>query len=40
MGYYIEVPKKKGKAQQIVELYGAGLCLVLHHLKTLRQMRP
>ena len=22
MGYYIEVPKSKGKAQQVVELYG------------------
>jgi len=25
MGYYIEVPEKKGKAQQIVELYGARI---------------
>lgn len=23
MGYYIEVPNKKGKAQQLVDLYGA-----------------
>ena len=25
MGYYIEVPQNKGKAQQIVELYGAKI---------------
>lgn len=25
MGYYIEVPNKKGKAQQIVELYGGRI---------------
>lgn len=25
MGYYIEVPNNKGKAQQIVELYGARI---------------
>ena len=25
MGYYIEVPKSKGKAQQIVELYGGRI---------------
>lgn len=25
MGYYIEVPEKKGKAQQIVELYGGRI---------------
>ena len=25
MGYYIEVPKNKGKAQQIVDLYGARI---------------
>ena len=27
MGYYIEVPKNKGKAQQIVELYGGRIAL-------------
>ncbi len=25
MGYYIEVPEDKGKAQQIVELYGGRI---------------
>ncbi len=25
MGYYIEVPRNKGKAQQIVELYGGQI---------------
>ena len=25
MGYYIEVPQNKGKAQQLVELYGAEI---------------
>lgn len=25
MGYYIEVPENKGKAQQIVELYGGTI---------------
>ena len=25
MGYYIEVPKNKGKAEQLVELYGATI---------------
>ena len=25
MGYYIQVPNNKGKAQQIVELYGAKI---------------
>ncbi|GAH39307.1 unnamed protein product [marine sediment metagenome] len=25
MGYYIEVPRNKGKAQQIVELYGGRI---------------
>lgn len=25
MGYYIEVPHNKGKAQQLVELYGAEI---------------
>ncbi len=25
MGYYIQVPKNKGKAQQIVELYGGRI---------------
>ena len=25
MGYYIQVPKNKGKAQQLVELYGAEI---------------
>lgn len=25
MGYYIEVPSNKGKAQQIVELYGGRI---------------
>lgn len=24
MGYYIEVPKSKNKAQQLIELYGAA----------------
>ena len=27
MGYYIEVPENKGKAQQIVELYGGRIVL-------------
>jgi len=27
VGYYIEVPKNKGKAQQIVELYGGRIVL-------------
>ncbi len=27
MGYYIEVPKNKGKAQQIVELHGGRILL-------------
>lgn len=25
MGYYIEVPRMKGKAEQLVELYGARI---------------
>lgn len=25
MGYYIEVPRNKGKAQQLVDLYGAQI---------------
>ncbi len=28
MGYYIEVPKNKGKAQQIVELYGGRIVFI------------
>ena len=27
MGYYIQVPNNKGKAQQIVELYGGRIAL-------------
>ncbi len=28
MGYYIQVPKDKNKAQQIVELYGGRIAVV------------
>lgn len=31
MGFYIEVPKNKGKAQQIVELYGGR---IVHYAPT------
>lgn len=34
MGYYIEVPKDKGKAQQIVELYGGRIVFSPHRSRT------
>ena len=37
MGYYIEVPKMKGKAQQIADLYGAE---ILDKKPSFREVSP
>lgn len=36
MGYYIEVPEKKGKAKQIVDMYGGRILLDPPEFKKLK----